>query len=323
MFYDLFTYSQLPFVGAAIIGLTLAIIYLFFYMRKRAIEKEEKEFISKINAFSNPALANAKKEEENLIDAWNSLWYNKFKEAKLINPSQISEKRVGFGMLILPLFVLLIFSLTTNIGLAIPPYAATYFAINVYLSIKAKKYQTMIEQQIPSFLSALKSNIQANLTPEIALIQAIDITDYPLKDELIDTKRIAISTSDFGAALAKLRVTTTSKDIKFLCSCIELAAETGTNLEEQIVRIEEVIVARKKIEDLLSSAVSENKPLLYVSSVLIPGLFYYMYSASQSAKDFWFKVPLSWIIFFAVIILFSGSVLIMNIFIKKIEKFKK
>ena len=68
------------------------------------------------------------------------------------------------------------------------------------IEVKAEKRQSVFDEQIPAFLSLLKSNIQAGETPERALMSAIDETDAPLYDEL-KTAKALIEIGSFQSAL--------------------------------------------------------------------------------------------------------------------------
>jgi len=78
---------------------------------------------------------------------------------------------------------------------------------------------------------------------------------------------------------------------------------------------------KRALKRKLDLAVQENKPLLLVSSGLIPGLFILLYVTNEQTRDFWFNSFMSWIVFFLVIGIFSLGVWAANRIIKKTANF--
>ena len=190
----------------------------------------------------------------------------------------------------------------------------------MYCNRRIRKKEELFESQIPGFLSSLKSNIQANETPERALINAIDNTQRPLYDELIIAKQL-IQAGTFTSALGTLRKKTYNPTLKFLCSCIELAAQVGTNLESQIEIIEVMLENRSSLKRKLASAEADNKPLLYVSAGIIPFVFIFTYMMNEQAREFWFVNIWSYLVFFGVCIIYISAVYFANKLIDKVGKF--
>lgn len=184
---------------------------------------------------------------------------------------------------------------------------------------KVNKISKLLNEQVPSFISTLKSNVQANQTPEKAIIAAVDNTSEPLYSEIKIVKQLA-ETGSFNDAMQALRNKTTNETLKFLCSCVQLSAEVGSNLEEQLEVIEEIIIARKELDRKLDSAVAENKPLLYVSFSIIPGVFIFTYMINEASREFWFHGLISWVCFGIVIIVMMGAAYLANKFITKVKK---
>lgn len=256
-----------------------------------------------------------------IFDRWCDFWGTKLKRAEMI---EMDKPNTNIGLILILVTVSLWLILTIifkNPLLAVFPGAFILFVISALANKKIKARKKIMEDQIPSFLAALKSNVQANSNPERALIDAIETTTSPLYDELEIAKLFA-STSSFSSALMRLREETSSKDIRFLCSCIELSSKLGANLETQIVVIEKMIEDKKEIQRKLEKAVAENRPLLYVASGILPLLFGITYALNEPTRDFWFKVPISWIVFFAIIGIFGTAVFITNKMIKKLDDLK-
>ena len=87
-----------------------------------------------------------------------------------------------------------------------------------------------------------------------------------------------------------------------MASCIELASSTGSNIEEQIEIIEEIITDKQEIDRKKKLGINENKPLFLVAALFVPISFVGSYLMSEMHRDFWFKSTLSWIILIGVIV---------------------
>ena len=71
----------------------------------------------------------------------------------------------------------------------------------------------------------------------------------------------------------------------------------------------------------LQTAVAQNKPLAILSAVLIPGMFIFTYLSQQQMRDYWFKVPISWLMFALVILIYLGGTFATKRIIKKVAEF--
>lgn len=321
-----FIYKNVPLIITSLVAFLIFIIGLLLLIKKNKAKKETEAFLKQLAAANNLSYSsyysNDKKEDKRtIVEKWCDYWGDLFKSGDVVKISQ-PNKSIGLGMFMVFVISFGVFTIITkNIILGILPASILMLLIRAFGKVKRKQKKKRLDDQIPAFISALKSNIQANQTPEKALIDAIDTTSYPLYDELVVAKNFA-ATSSFSSALTRLREGTTSKDLKFLCSCIQLAIETGANLEDQLTIIEHMIEERRELGRLLDAAIRENKPLMYVSAILLPFLFIYMYLTNQNTRNFWFVVPVSWIVFFAILILYGGAVFLANKFIDNLEELR-
>lgn len=200
---------------------------------------------------------------------------------------------------------------TGNVIAAASPVMVVIAGI-VFLSNKKETARLrLLEEQIPGFIATFKGNLQANQTNSKALLNAINQTASPLYDELYVAKAL-IQTSTFKSALVELRHTTTSDTMRFLCSSIELASDTGGSLEPQVEEIEELVKVKREHERKLDKAEAEGKPLIYVSAVVVPAMFFYTYIANDSARAFWFVDSLSWILLGIIIVLWVAALFMSN-----------
>lgn len=193
------------------------------------------------------------------------------------------------------------------------PMLALFAAIAVFAGLKMmserneSRRKMALEEQLPSFIATFKSNLQANQPASTALMNAIDNANQPLYDEVRIAKAMA-QTGTLKSALVTLRKNTTNESLRFLCACIELSSDTGGELESQIEEIERLLKVKREHERKLDKAESENKPLIYVSAAIIPGMFLYIYFTQEVARDFWFKSTISWVILGTVAIAYTLAI---------------
>lgn len=277
-------------------------IWLFVSKAKRQRQSEQMQRMF-TEALDYGNALDGEKESKSAIQKMVDSYYNTLVGAGLIN-SRTPKNTVilRFVLIILAVFTVGFVVSGFQLFFAIIPTLLVVAGVYGYANHKIDNITHMMDEQIPSFLSTLKSNIQANQTPENALISAIDNTADPLYSELEIVKGL-IESGTFETAMRTLRSKTKNDTLKFLCSCIELSSEVGANLEEQIGVIQEIIENRKVLERKLGSAVAENKPLLYVAMFSIPLLFVFMYFMNAQTRSFWFHGLISWVIFFFIVIL--------------------
>lgn len=283
----------------------LPIIAIFGYILYKQIKKNsEKERINRLindslNYSSYEDLRITKKSlDERIIEFWRSL----LKPAGIVSPTSDDKRNVLKLMLICLVIYLITFLFTFNLLFGLIPIFILIAGLIAYCKMKINSIEAMVNEQVPAFLSALKSNIQSNETPERALMGAIDNTAEPLYGQLKIVKSL-IETGTFETALTALRNRTNNDYLKFLCSCIELSNEVGANLESQIGVIENMISERQALNRKIDSAVAENMPIIYVTGVAIPFLFIYMYINNEQTREFWFKSWISWVLFFLIFII--------------------
>lgn len=319
------TYSNEPIVIVILIAFVLLILAFFVSVKFREIQKEEELFLKQLEAVSGSPIEYAEgiekeKVKANIFKIYTNKIVNMTRAADVVKPTRTDREIISPIITISVVSYLLITILFLNPGIGLVPVLLLHTGYIIYCNRKIRKKEELFESQIPGFLSSLKSNIQANETPERALINAIDNTQRPLYDELIIAKQL-IQAGTFTSALGTLRKKTHNPTLKFLCSCIELAAQVGTNMETQIEIIEIMLENRAKLKRKLISAEAENKPLLYVSASIIPFVFIFTYLMNQQARDFWFVNPWSYLVFFGVCIIYISAVYFANKLISKVGSF--
>lgn len=311
-------YSAKPIILTGILILPLLAIFGFFLYKKIQKNNEDQRTEKLIfDSLDYSRLDKSSSSVKSLDELVITFWRDKLKPAGIVSPISDDRRNVMQILLICGAIFIITFLFTMNILIALIPVVIALGGLVVYCNIKISQFERVLNEQIPSFLSALKSNVQSNETPERALVSAIDNTADPLYSELKVVKSL-IQTGSFETALGALRRRTKNEYLQFLCSCIELSSEVGTNLEEQIVIIEKMITDKQELTRKTDSAVAENMPILYVTAVAVPFLFVFMYFNDESVRNFWFHSLLSWVLFALIIIVcvigcFIGSKIIKSV----------
>lgn len=313
-------YSSNVLLLTAIIMLPIIIIglYVIFRTVKKNAERGQME------RMISDALDYGRYDEERpvqksidtkLIEFWRDL----LKPAGVVKLTSNDQQNVVKIIMICLFLFVLTYLFTFNLALGILPIFIFIAGLIVYCKIKISQLEKLLNDQLPGFLSSLKSNIQSNETPERALIGAINNTAQPLFGELEVVKSL-IETGTFETALGALRRKTKNEYLIFLCSCIEISSEVGANLEDQIEIIEKMIAARQDLARKTDSAVAENMPILYAVAVAVPFLFGFMYYMDESVRNFWFKSLTSWILFFAIFVICGVGTWMGNKIIQGVRK---
>lgn len=318
------TYQYAPIIITTLLLVILLSIILTVKRSKQNKERITQNFLDQIKLASGEELDDTDfhgKADGNLIERWNFYWGRKVKDAGLVDDEQMSDQQLGLLFLFI---IVVIYGVMTllfqNFGIGLIPIFSIITFTQQFFNSKIDKRNRIFDEQIPAFLSILKSNIQASETPERALVNAIDNTEDPLFRELKIAKSLT-ETGSFQVALNTLRKRTSNETLKFLCGCIELSSNVGSNLEDQIEVIEDMLDSNYRLKRKLQIAVSENTPLLIMSSVLIPGLFMFTYLANQQMRDFWFKNWISWAVFFLICLVYGGGIYLTDKVIKNTGKF--
>lgn len=244
------------------------------------------------------------------ITRWNAYWGKLFKQMGWSGYAE-SESRAGRDVFLVIAAVSIVGTiLTRNPLISVGLSVGMAFIISVLLKNMANRKNESMNDQLPGFLFALKANVQANETPEAAILKIVDNMPSPLYEDLVAVKQKLLANATFQEAIEELGKKTTNRDLKFLCSCMVQAANTGTNLENQITVIQNVLESRRKVTQELDKAIKAVAPSIWVSTLVLPGTFIIMYFMSSTARDFWFNDFISWVAFGALIFFYAAGMLI-------------
>lgn len=195
--------------------------------------------------------------------------------------------------------------------------AAALFLYRGILNYRANARIKKLENQLPALLSGMRANLQANMTPEKALLSMADDIDGPLGEELQIFRSELTVNVPLDAALYNMAQRVDSSEIKFLLASIRLAVSSGVDLDPQIEIIQKIVIQRTRIKGHLSVAVAQVQPTTIAAGVLIPaGLLYSMSSDANTA--FWMS-PIGFIAIGLIGVLYGAGLFITRVQIKKVK----
>lgn len=315
-------YQNIPIIITSLLAIIVLSVIFITYRIVNAKDKITDDFITQLKVASGEdySLDITGKKENEFVTWWVKNYGKRLIHANLV-PKEYNERQVAtFVFMAIVLVYIILTLIFKNLGIGLIPIGIALLFLNMKIGQNIEAKEQVFEDQIPGFLSMLKSNIQAGETPERALIGAISNTNAPLYNELKIAESLSQS-GTFQSALRALRTSTSNETLRFLCGCIELSAQVGANLEEQIEIIEEMLDSKRSLKRKLAVAIAENKPLVYVSSILIPALFLFTYMSNEQTREFWFNNLISWVVFFIICGIFGFGIFFVEKMIKKTGKF--
>lgn len=175
---------------------------------------------------------------------------------------------------------------------------------------KAKARTLLIEKQLPMLLAGLRSNLNAKVHVQVAILNVGNELPDPIGEEL----RKVATELELGIALPRalknFSSRVDSKEIQFLVSAINTVLETGAELEGIVETIEDIVVQRQRIANHLRSAVAKVQPAIGVTGVMIPLAFFYSFFSSPENRAFWTSFPVGLIAMVLVGIFYAVGLLI-------------
>lgn len=253
------------------------------------------------------------------FDKWNRYWGNLFKGAGLARYND-KTAHAGRDVFVAMVIAAVILSLVIqNIILGILVSIAVPFVIAFIMKSRINKKSSALNQQLPGFIFALKAQLQASETTERAMLKVVDSMPSPLFEDLKVVKNKLLASSSFKDALQELSRKTSSNDLKFMAACMIQATSSGANLENQLDSIQNVLKARREVEDEINQAVQSATPAMWIASLAIPGVFLASIILDSSAREFWLTQPIAWGILAVVAVLYGVSMYMVRGQVEKIK----
>lgn len=298
------SYKYIPFIGTGIFALVAIALFIYVVTVKMKNKRVEKEFDKQLHYSINPETQ--MEEKEGFITRKLKVLPELLIKAEIVKKDTTVEfmqrKMMLYGGLIFMIGTLL----TKNPFGGFLPMVFIYIGVRIFAMFKISKKKSLLNEQIPAFVSTFKANIQANQHAQNAMINAINNTASPLYDELARPKAI-MEAGDFRPGIISLRMNTENETLRQMASCIELASSSGSNIEEQIEIIEGIIEDKQRIERKKRLGINENKPLFFVAAAFVPISFFGSYFISDMHRNYWFNDTISYLIIIGIILAMALS----------------
>lgn len=293
------SYQHIPYVATGIFVFIMAVLVIYLIRTTLKEKEQEYKFDKQLKYALNPI--DEEKEKESYISQKLRVLPEMMFKAGVHGEDETLDGLQKKIMLMVAVLFTGTALMTRNPIAGIVPVIIAYGALAGVSMFRISKTNNLMEEQIPAFIATFKANIQANQHSQNAMINAINNTASPLYDELVLSKSI-MEAGDFSAGIVSLRQTTENETLRQMASCIELASASGSNIENQIEIIEDIIEDKQAIERKKKLGINENRPLFIVSSVFIPVSFIGSYLMSDMHRDYWFSTPMSWLLLIGVLI---------------------
>jgi Flp pilus assembly protein TadB len=273
------------------ISLVFALAILFFFYGLNRINgsktRQNEQMEQMIQAITSSEIE-IEREASGLLDkkTWSGYWYTLALAAGYRNENKQNPGLFAIGLPFVSFFVgYLVWPRDLLGGLIFA--AASLVIARIVLRTLASRRIAAMDKQLPSLLSGLRANLQANLTAQQAILSQADELKAPLGDELKALREELSVNIPLDAALNNLAVRVPSREIKFLVACIRIAIASGTELDSLIETIQKIVVQRARIADHLASAVAQVQPSIVVSAIAIPAAMLFSYYSNPENQAFW------------------------------------
>lgn len=163
--------------------------------------------------------------------------------------------------------------------------------LNLFLRFSATKRMAKLDSQLPSLLSGMRANLQANMTAQQSLLAVIDDIQGPLGAELEGVRDDIELGVPLDTALANLANRVPSDELRFLISSMRIAIVSGADLNPLLKTIQDIVVQRTHIASKLAAAVAQVQPTIWVTAIVIPGSFLFSYFSDTKTQKFWGTLP--------------------------------
>jgi len=157
-----------------------------------------------------------------------------------------------------------------------------------FLSLGASKRIAQMEKQLPLLLSGLRSQISAGVTPQTALIDITDSIPQPLGGEVAIIRSELITGVPLNTAMERFATRVPTRQVQFLVASIEIAASSGSDLQPQLIVIEDIYEQRSRIAGKIRSALALVKPTAWMAQAAPALALLWTISSDPAALTYFF-----------------------------------
>lgn len=269
----------------ASLGVFITVLFTILGVRSMIRSKDDDLlFEEKLKQVAKSELS--QKEGPNYKGGWYGFWETAFNKTGRLTSDAGTPGNIALGVMVFAAgFGILIFPGGVLGGVLLPGLGlGIYYFI---LRSETKKRAKTLENQMPNLLASIRSNLQSRATPQQAIINVANDFPSPLGDELRIVRDDMNVNIPMDKALQAFAARSASNDIKFLVASIEIAVESGADLDTQLETIEDIVRERRAIKDKLAVAISQAIPSIWVTGIFIPAGLIFSFMQSESNRQFW------------------------------------
>lgn len=273
----------------AVISLLVVMAVMFFgtgVIRLATYDPDEEEFDQMLDSILESEVANEDSTMTPPEGIWALWWFKKAHKAGKVKEDVNAPGRVA---IFAALFGAAIGLLATRhpLGLLLAGFVGI-MAVNGYYTIAASSRTTKIAQQLPDLLSGLRANLQADQTPNQALLAQVDKMPEPFHSELVILRDDVNAGKSMDKSLAAMSQRIDSREVYFMIASIRIAMESGADLDAQLKIIQDIVSAKQRVNNKRRTAIAAVQPTLFISSLVIPIMYLWSYFFSgPDAQKYW------------------------------------
>lgn len=247
---------------------------------------------------------------------WNSFWLDTVEKAGRQVKDPGAPGRAMLGVAAIAMFYGVAVYPGGSNGVFAPLVALG--AVYVWLGFEKGKRKGALEKQLPLLLSSLRTQMNAGVTIQGAIIGVADELPSPLGDEIRQVKADVSVSVPLEQSLENLASRVESRLFHFLVSSIGIALRSGSDLVPQLITIEEIVRQRSRIQGKIRSALALAKPTAYLAMAAPPGMAAYLFLTKPEYPAYFFGIGFPF--FGLCVLLYGAGIFTIRIMISNVDK---
>lgn len=312
--------DPMPILIAVVVGLLFGTLIVYF---RNTVEQEDEDarLINQITDSFEDELVNNKHQKQNPYWVkWCQFWEKRIIGSGIRIPL-LTRDNIGVRMVefFVALSVILLALFGGQVIAAVFITAMVFVALSFIFGLLARKRDKKISNQVPGFLQSMRASVQNNALPQNALMTAIKDAPDELYEELRPLEVELTAGGNLKETLLRFSNETSVNELRFLMSCIVLSTDKGIDLDPQLGVIQKIIESRQRRQRHIQQAVSEIMPTITITSAVLPGIFIFMYVSDPTARGYWFKSIMAWMVFIIAMGIWFGGLAFANKEVRSVE----
>ena len=294
-------YVAIVVVALAITGIVWAILRLF-HGNNTSDNEDTADTIWDEDDLSGRDAVAVERPRRSLVASWGHLWGDVSRVLHRSRTDGQAGRDAIFVILALAVILSLAFhNVLTGVGVSF----VLVMALGLFLRSRIASDESQIDDQLPNFIHTVSSYLESNETIEAAIRNAIDTSSGALGRELAPTRQRLMAAERFSDTMMALADETTSKALGMFARNAAQASTSGSNFRYQLTQILANIESNRLIDQEITRAVKGTKPVKVVATITIPAIFVVSWFSFDQARQYWFKVPSSWLVLLVIVALYA------------------